>query len=407
MRDSETTAATPAGTVMTVLGPVPAAEFGFTSMHDHVLWDGRGYRRRWEKQLPTDGLVKPDDPVTLENIGLLQHDMNLSWDAVTMRDREVMTGELREYREAGGRSLVEMSAIGLRCDIEGVREASRASGVHIVATTGFYTGDFWPQEYRGWSIQRYEDHMLREVAEGIEGTDVRAGHVKIAVLDLTRDEENALRAAARVAAKTGLSLTVHPSFGIGGGHDRIARIILEEDLAPERVVLAHSQAFIMGSEHFATLVTQPQLGDLRFDYLDALLEQGFNLSVECFGHTWAVETTGWVLETDWQRLATVVHLVRAMGSTQVVLGNDVYLKILTRRFGGAGYCRLPGFVAPFLRTLGVSAYDVRRMTVENPARILAAPRPDKRSVRREGEGEGPQQKSSGPATGPAAPQRGE
>jgi phosphotriesterase-related protein len=127
----------------------------------------------------------------------------------------------------------------------------------------------------------------------------------------------------------------------------------------------------MGSEHFATLVTRPELGNLRFGYLDALAEQGFNLSVECFGHTWSLETAGWVLETDWQRLAAVVHLVRAGRSTQVVLGNDVYLKILTRRFGGSGYCRLPGFVAPFLRKIGVSDFDVRRMTVENPARILA------------------------------------
>jgi len=397
--------ARPDGSVMTVLGPVPMTELGFTSMHDHVLWDGRGYRRRWETQLPKDGPVDPDDPVRLDNIGLLQHDMNLSWDAVTMKDRDVMTEELREYREAGGRSLVEMSAVGLRCDIEGIREASRESGVNIVATTGFYTADFWPEEYRGWSIERYEEHMLREIEEGIGGTDVRAGHVKIAVLDLTHDEESALRAAARVAGKTGLSLTVHPCFGIGGGHDRIARILLEEGLPPERAVLAHCQAFVMGSEHFTTLVTQPELGNLRFDYLDALLEQGFNLSVECFGHTWAVETTGWVLETDWQRLATVVHLVRAVGATQVVLGNDVYLKILTRRFGGAGYCRLPGFVAPFLRKIGVSDFDVRRMTVENPARILAAPQASGGSG--PGASKGPQDESGGTGSGPAAPRRGE
>ena len=364
----------PEPTATTVLGPVPAAELGFTSMHDHVLWDGRGYRRRWEDRLPTDGPVHPDDPVSLGNIGLLQHDMNLSWDAVTMRDRPAITEELREYREAGGRTLVEMSAVGLRCDIEGIREASRDSGVNIVATTGFYMGDFWPEEFRGWSSERYDEHMTREILEGIDGTDVKAGHLKIAISDLTRDEENALRAAARVAARTGLSLTVHPGFGIGSGHDRLTRILLEEGLAPDRVVLAHSQAFLMGSEDFATLVTQPDLGSLRFGYLDALLEQGFNLSVECFGHTWAAESTGWVLETDWQRLAAVVHMVRAGGSPQLVLGNDVYLKILTRRYGGSGYRRLPGFVAPFLRNIGVSDFDVRRMTVENPARLLAAQR---------------------------------
>ena len=41
----------PAG-VMTVLGPVPAGRFGWTSMHEHVLCDATVYRRRAERTRP-------------------------------------------------------------------------------------------------------------------------------------------------------------------------------------------------------------------------------------------------------------------------------------------------------------------------------------------------------------------
>ena len=56
-------------------------------------------------------------------------------------------------------------------------------------------------------------------------------------------------------------------------------------------------------------------------------------------------------------------------SGQIVLGNDVFSKVQTRRFGGTGYRHLVEWVVPTLRDLGVSDYDIRQMTVENPARL--------------------------------------
>jgi len=41
------------GEVMTVLGPIPAEDLGLTSMHEHVLMDGRVYRKKLAKRSPT------------------------------------------------------------------------------------------------------------------------------------------------------------------------------------------------------------------------------------------------------------------------------------------------------------------------------------------------------------------
>ena len=88
--------------IMTVCGPIAPEELGFTSMHEHILWDGRVYRQKYEAMLP-DGLpVAADDPVTLENVSLLEHCFIMSWDACSMHDEELMTAEVADFKASGG-----------------------------------------------------------------------------------------------------------------------------------------------------------------------------------------------------------------------------------------------------------------------------------------------------------------
>ncbi len=65
-------------------------------------------------------------------------------------------------------------------------------------------------------------------------------------------------------------------------------------------------------------------------------------------------------------------MIKAGYSGQLMMGMDVAFKILLRRFGGEGYYRLTNYIVPTLRDwLEVSEPDIQRMTVENPARLLA------------------------------------
>jgi len=70
-------------------------------------------------------------------------------------------------------------------------------------------------------------------------------------------------------------------------------------------------------------------------------------------------------------LAGLVALLQRGYAEQLVLGCDVYMKSLTRRYGGDGYRRLPAAIIPILRDCGVSDCAIRHMTVGNPARLLA------------------------------------
>ena len=358
--------------ITTVRGKIRPEELGFTSMHEHILYDGRCFRRRFEGFIPPDAPVKPDDPVRLENLGRLKHAFIMSREAIVTKDEDLMAAELADFKAEGGLAVVDMSTPGLRVDPRATRRVSEKSGVHIVATTGLYSRDSWPHRFHDMGLNEMESYMMQEIENGIDGSDVRPGHVKVAIEeDFCEPEVNALRAGARVARRTGLSMTVHqgillrPEAGI-----RIANILAEEEIEPARVVIAHNDGrFVEHDLH--KLILNPEGWRLNLETALMLLERRFNLSLDCFGHYWDAEALGICAMADWQRMAGLVALIKAGYSSQVVLGTDTFMRILLRRFGGDGYCRLTSFVVPTLEAVGVAAEDVRRVTVENPARILA------------------------------------
>jgi phosphotriesterase-related protein len=358
--------------IMTVLGPIAPEELGFTSMHEHILYDGRCFRNRFEAYLPPDPPVKADEPVALHNLGRLKHGFIMSWDAIVMKDEEVMAAELGDFKAEGGSAAVDMSTPGLRIDPLSTQRVSRASGVHVVITTGLYSRDSWPERFHQMGVDEMEAYMLDEVENGLEGTDVRPGHVKVAIEeDFAEPEVNALRAGVRVARRTGFSITVHqgralpPEAGL-----KIADLLAEEKMDMDRAVIAHNDARFVG-HNLQKLILEPEGWRLNLETARALLERGLNLSVDCFGHYWDAEVLGDCAITDWQRMAGLVALIQEGHARQLVLGTDTFVRFLLRRFGGDGYCRLTGFVVPTLKSVGVSEEEIRQITVDNPARILA------------------------------------
>jgi phosphotriesterase-related protein len=359
--------------IMTVRGPIDSAELGFTSMHEHILYDGRLFRRRFEAFIPPDAPVKPDEAVRLDNLGQLKHGFIMSLDAIVMEDEDLMAAELADFKSEGGSAVVDMSTPGLRVDPLATRRVSEKSGVHIVGTTGLYSRDSWPQRFHDMDLEEMQAYMLQEIEEGIEGTDVRPGHVKVAIEeDFCEPEVRAVRAGARVARQTGFSMTVHQGRALAPeGGIRIADLLSEEGMDPARVVIAHNDARFVVHDLQQLIQKPEETWRLQLDVARSLLDRGFNLSVDCFGHYWDAEALGDCSIADWQRLAGLVALIRAGHTRQLVLGTDTFVKILLKRFGGEGYCRLTSFVVPTLKSVDVSEEEIQQITVGNPARILA------------------------------------
>ena len=360
--------------VMTVSGPISPESLGLTSMHEHIVYDGSIYRTRWMKSLPPEDQlpVKANDEVTLDNIYYLRHNFILSWDAVSMHDEGTMVAEMIDFKDSGGSAMVDMSVPGLRSDLHAIRRISQKSGVHVVVTTGLYSEDSWPDKFKAMSTRQYEQYMLGEVRNGIEDTAIRAGHLKAAIEDgPTEQGEKLLKAIARVSNETGLSASIH--HGIGMTPDqvrRVVKILLAAGMNPERILMCHMQNHLTSMD-LKTLLRDPEARKLNLDFNRELLDQGLTVGHDCFGHDYHLLNIGWYSPPEWMLVVATAELCKAGYAGQIVLATDRYLKILTRRFGGGGYCHLTQAVLPQLRMAEVSEGQIEQMTVKNPARLLS------------------------------------
>ncbi|MFF3569236.1 phosphotriesterase [Nocardia jiangxiensis] len=356
------------GTVQTVAGPIAPDALGPTTMHEHILTvRGDTWRNRYRQRFPDAPNDIWNEPITLATRGRLQHSFTAQRANLTLDDDHIATAELRELADAGGRSLVEASGIGLRGDPRRIAAAAANAGIQVIMSTGFYCTDFWPARYHDATVDELTVLLVHELTEGIDNTDIRAGHIKCGVKTLDDREHRMLLAAAEASRHTGAPVTVHPG---GGEGRRIARILLDAGLDPGRIVLAHADAYIVES-NLQRLVTDLAAWTISLDYHHELLDLGVTLSFDCFGQNWAEPDLGLIIENDWQRLTAVTTLLREGFASQLVLGTDVFLPMLTRRGGGHGYRHLFAQVLPWMRTVGVPETDIEQMTTTNPRRLLA------------------------------------
>ncbi len=194
--------------INSVLGPLDTKDIGFTLMHEHLIVAPAGVYR--------------DYP------GLLGSNL-----------MERVVEGLKEAKEGGIDTIVDATTLDLGRDIELMAEASRRSGVNIIACSGWWLD--YPRFFQGVSAEQLEELFLKEVEEGISGTNIKAGILKSAadITGVTSNEETVLRAVARAHLKTGVPIMVH-SYSPGQvGRQQLA-VLREEGVELKRVKLDHS-----------------------------------------------------------------------------------------------------------------------------------------------------------------------
>jgi phosphotriesterase-related protein len=357
--------------IITVLGAISQDELGFTSMHEHISFRGDVLARRLRKNIPENQLpIHEDDKVCLENVGLLLKNSIMAWDALRQDDEDVMVGEVEDFKNSGGNAILEVSVPGIQLDTAMIGRVAQRTGLHVIISTGFYTWDSWPAEFLGLPASGYYRHMLHEIEQGVQGSGLKPGSLKIALEDLNFQEENALRAAARLCKETGLPLTIHPCSKPGGNRLLVLGILKQEGVDLSRVVMAHTSVENRPAS-FRELIYNPKLYRLDMEMAERMLDTGVNICFE-FCNPLGFEMSGNYRRGDYMQMAGLYKLINHGYAGQIVLGNDVCGRTMLRRGGALGYLRLTTFVIPTLREIaGVSDYAIRQMTVENPARILS------------------------------------
>jgi predicted metal-dependent phosphotriesterase family hydrolase len=265
--------------------------------------------------------------------------------------------ELRKARDLGLRTIVEVSP---RRDAAGLRRVAQESGVTIIACTGFY--DYNDEEKR-YSVDQFERHMMDEIADGIDGTGIRPGVIKVqaANADIKEHERRAFAAAARVQKETGLPLCTHAVFACGKQQQ-----ILEENGADlSKVYFSHVEAEF-GWEN-RTLKEE-------LEYLARVVQKGSTLCFNNFGN-WA--------HTKPEVLAAIIKDMISRGCADRMVATMDFVwdydkegirKILWEDINKDGkrrtYSYLLSDVVPWLRSVGIAQPDIDRMIKDNPRRLF-------------------------------------
>jgi len=202
------------GKIMTVDGPIASSELGKALSHEHVLVDFIGASETGYER----------------------------WDRETVA--KVVLPHLLEIKSLGYRSLFECTPAYLGRDPLLLKLLSERSGIRLVTNTGYY-GARKNVYIPAWALKASADALsekwIREFRNGIEGTGIRPGFIKIGVdrsERLSPFHAKLVRAACRTHLATGLTIASHT--GPSDAVFEIAEILEEEGVSPNAFIWVHA-----------------------------------------------------------------------------------------------------------------------------------------------------------------------
>ncbi|WP_394429973.1 phosphotriesterase family protein [Streptomyces sp. SGAir0957] len=264
----------------------------------------------------------------------------------TGRHGPAVAAELAALRDAFDLSLViELTCRGMGRDPHALAALARETGVAVVAATGWYYEPFHTPEVAEASVEQLTESLVGEIEGGFGPSGIRPGvlgevgsHGDVP----SEPEARSLRAAARAAVATGLSVATHAQLGRGG----LAQLELlsSEGLPAHRVSVGHQ---------------------------DLLDDPGVHKELAASGAYVAFDTVGKEsYQSDETRLRLLLGLIEAGYADRALLSCDISRHAYLEAEGGQGYGHLFRSFLPRLRAAGVDDDLIDLMTRRNPLRFL-------------------------------------
>jgi phosphotriesterase-related protein len=347
------------GKAQTVLGPIDGESLGITLPHEHLLADSTFL---FVEPADDRGKVLAHQPVGLKNLNWVLHHLFGNVDNLRLVDEQMAVDELIPFKQAGGRTVVEMSVRGLAGNPLGLARISKATGINVIMATGYYVAMAHPKALASMTEEEVACELVRDVTVGIGHTGVRAGYIKAACGGAggspTRIEESdrkVLLACALAQRRTGAALGIHNMR-----KDLVAEImeiLSDADADLDRTVMIHADRW--GSE--------PPI-------FPKLLQAGCYLELDGFGtaELGLVPAPGFEYQiNDAQRCDMIVRLIAQGYLRRILISQDVWIKTRCNSYGGAGYAHILLNAVPLMRHKGISDKQIHTLLVENPRRLLA------------------------------------
>jgi phosphotriesterase-related protein len=156
---------------------IDVADLGFTLMHEHLIFNFRDAHK----------------------------------DATVAYTRK----KLSEFKIAGGRTIVDLTPFRR---MDWLFDTCMGYDLNFILSTGYYLErktEKLPEGALKRSVEQHAEMMEREITEGIAGTGVKAGIIKVAgdLSELTPWETSVFTAAAKTSVKTKTPIATHACAG--------------------------------------------------------------------------------------------------------------------------------------------------------------------------------------------------
>lgn len=326
------------GFIRTLHGDISKEDLGFTYSHEHIVcrpayWQERGV------------------------------------DDLLLDDKAKSKQDVLDFKQHGGRTIVDATAVDYGRDVQAVQEIAVESGIRIIGTAGFNKSFLWDAQikeelkpligdygsYAQWieakSINELADFVIREVEEGLEGTPFKAGQVKFGTgyNRITPLEEKTLRAVARAHHETKAPIHSHTEVGT---------------MALEQIELLRSEGVDLSYLSLGHMDRNPDPY-----YHEQIAATGAYLSFDGIGKIkYAPEST---------RISLILELVGKGYEDQILISGDTARKSYYKHYDhglGLEYI-ISKWVPRFEDEANRSGYDGRKLVekffVTNPANCFS------------------------------------
>lgn len=337
--------------ITTVLGNIKEDEVKYVLPHEHVLSDLRP-------------LVSPIDDedfareLTLSNFGKVTRNPYAVLDNALLDNTMIQVEELKKYKEAGGNLLVDVTTADFGRDVHKLREVSEKSGVPIVAGCGWYIDASVAEDIKTLSKDELRNYLLKDLFEGIDGTDIKAGVIGEVGSsgEMTEFEMKSLAAAAEAQREAKCGMHIHACLWNREGLNALKHAIKCGAVADKICV-----------DHVDVLLDE--------EYIMGILDLGAYVEFDDFGKEFYVDRKNRNLllgsfATDVQRVIFIKKLIEKGFTKQILISNDICLKSMTHTYGGWGYDHVITNIIPMFEDFGISQSDINLLMTENPRRFL-------------------------------------
>lgn len=282
---------------------------GYTLMHEHVCID-----------------LSADDPGT--------------------RAFDDFCADLRELKQRWGvGNIVDLTNQSMGRDVGYVQRLAEATGINIIMSTGYYLEQYLADYVEDPTIEELTELAVRDLTEGIDGTDVKAGVIgEIAWSNPGPGplELKAWNAMCAAALRTGAVVSTHATRGYQDLQQAVD--LVSRGIDPNKIVIGHCE-FCPDEES-----------------LKKLLGTGVCIGIDMIGNS---DGKGDEYRAD------LVSKVKDMGClSQVTLSLDLCNREDLKSAGGYGYAHLFEVFLPMLKDRGITDDDIELILGKTPRRIF-------------------------------------